>query len=95
MSRANVITIEKNIPIPTPRGRGWSGRYDFILDLDIGDSFVINGNTPDITAKAIKCWVYNQPRKGKTVRARTRKYACRTLSGTSLNPTSIRIWRTH
>ena len=93
MSRTNVITIEKNIPIPAPSGRGIAGRYNFVLDIEVGDSFVVNGNTPDISPKAIKCWVYNQPRKGLNSEARTRKYATRTLSGTSLNPTSLRIWR--
>ena len=90
----NVIRIDKNIPLPQASGRGGLiGKYDFILGLEEGDSFVINGNTPDITPRAIKCWVYNQPRKGKTTSARNRKYACRTLGGTSTNPTSIRIWR--
>ena len=89
----NVITIDKNVPLPVAMGRGLTGKYDFILDIEVGDSFVINGNTPDITPRAIKCWVYNQPRKGKTTSARNRKYACRTLGGTSTNPTSIRIWR--
>tara|TARA_R110000765_G_C18613742_1_gene570755 strand:- start:165 stop:452 length:288 start_codon:yes stop_codon:yes gene_type:complete len=94
VNRTNVITIEKDIPIPAPRGRSLAGKYNFVLALDRGDSFVINGNTPDITAKAIKCWVYNQRVKGITTNARNRRYATRTLSGTSLKPTSVRIWRT-
>ena len=96
MSRTNVITIQKNIPIPAMyRGNphGGPGKYDFSEQLEIGDSFVINGNTPDITPKAIKCWVYNQTVKGKTSALRNRRYTTRTLKGTSTEPKSIRIWR--
>jgi hypothetical protein len=89
----NTIVIEKDIPIPSPRGRGSAGKYNFVLDLEAGDSFVVNGNTPNMSARAIKCWVYNQPRKGLTAEMRSRKYACRTLRGSSLNPTAVRIWR--
>jgi len=94
MNGTNVITIEKNIPIPPySRGGGVFGKYNFIEVLIAGDSFVVNGNTPDITPRAIKCWIYNQRTKGKTADLRSRRYTMRTLSGSSLNPTSIRIWR--
>lgn len=93
MRETNVITIQKNIPIPSVRGRGVAGKYEFVALLEDGDSFAVNGNTPDITPKAIKCWVYNQRTKGQTADLRSRRYTMRTLSGTSLNPTSIRIWR--
>ena len=38
-------------------------------------------------------WVYNQRRKAKTPELRARRYVIRTLSGSSTNPTSIRLWR--
>ena len=94
MSRTNVVTIEKNIPIPDAHPRSLHGKYDFVNNMEIGDSFVINGNTPDITPKAIKCWIYNQRTKGKTISLRRRRYTMRTLIGSSTNPVSIRIWRT-
>ena len=94
MSNTNVITIEKDIPIPRVSSRGLSGRYNFVYQMEVGDSFVINGNTPDITPKAIKCWVYNRRTKAGTALLRSRKYTMRTLSGTSINPNAIRIWRT-
>ena len=94
MNRTNVITIEKNIPIPPfSRGGGSFGKYNFVEVMSIGDSFVVNGNTPDITPRAIKCWIYNQRVKGRTSSLRNRRYTMRTLSGGSKNPTSIRIWR--
>ena len=89
----NVITIEKNIPIPTITGRGAGDKYAFMELLESGDSFVINGNTPDMTPKAVKCWVYNQRKKGKTPELRARRYTIRTLSGKSISPVSIRVWR--
>lgn len=94
MSRTNVITIEKNIPIPPfTRGGGVYGKYEFVEVMETGDSFIINGNTPDITPRAIKCWIYNQKIKGRTSALKNRRYTMRTLSGGSKNPTSIRIWR--
>ena len=94
MNRPNVITIQKNIPIPaSSHGIRSKGKYEFVETLEVGDSFIINGNTPDITPKAIKCWVYNQTVKGKTSALRNRRYTTRTLKGTSAEPKSIRIWR--
>ena len=93
MRGTNVITIQKNIPIPPIAIRGLSGRYDFVYEMEVGDSFKVNGNTPDITPKAIKCWVYNRRIKASTPELRSRKYTMRTIRGDSINPTSIRIWR--
>ena len=54
MRHTNVITIEKDIPIPPIASKGEHGKYRFVNQMQVGDSFVINGNTPDITPKAIK-----------------------------------------
>ena len=88
----NVITIEKNVAIPAITARGNGDKYAFVELLESGDSFVINGNTPDMTPKAVRCWVYNQRTKGKTPELRARRYTIRTLSGKSNNPVSIRVW---
>lgn len=96
MNNTNIVTIEKNVPIPEfiRGGRGESGKYKFVEDsLEPGDSFMINGNTPDITPKSIKSWIYNRKRKALTSALRSRKYLIRTLSGSCSNPTSIRVWR--
>ena len=92
----NIITIEKNVPVPALiRGvKGNHGKYKFVEEnLEPGDSFVVNGNTPDITPRALKSWVYNRKRKASKESLRKRVYAIRTLSGTCSNPTSIRVWR--
>lgn len=93
MNRTNVITIEKNVPIPMIIARGCADKYLFTHQLDVTDSCVINGNTPDMTPKSVRCWIYNQRTKATTSELRARRYTIRTLSGPSKNPTSIRIWR--
>jgi len=88
MSNTNVITIESNIPIPPSRWLGNSTKYNFIDDLNVLDSFHINGNTPDYNPVSVRAYVY------KLNSNTNRKYTIRTLSGPSKTPIDIRIWRT-
>ena len=89
MSELNVITIEKNIPIPAIiNGRGCSEKYNFIKSMEIDDSFKINGTTPDFSTVGVRSHVYGL----NTTTDRT--YTIRTLKGHSLNPDAIRVWRT-
>ena len=88
--RANIIRIEKGVPIPqfTNGSRNRLSKYDFLQSLEIGDSFVINGNMPDYCPKSAQSVIYEKAKKlGMTV-------TMRTLEGRSNNPTKIRIWRT-
>ena len=84
----NVITIEKNIPIPRPltNGRGGSYKYNFLSDLEIGDSFVINGNMPDYKPTCSST-LYAQAKE------RGLKVSIRTEEGPAKLPTRIRVWR--
>tara|TARA_Y100000589_G_scaffold159909_1_gene152092 strand:- start:1028 stop:1294 length:267 start_codon:yes stop_codon:yes gene_type:complete len=84
----NVITIEKGIPIPEYTWHGNSTKYKFIKNMDIGDSFYINGTTPDFSPVSVKAHVY------KLNADTERKYTIRTIEGKSKNPISIRVWRT-
>ena len=88
MSNTNVITIESNIPIPTSRWLGNSTKYDFINNLNVSDSFYINGNTPDYTPVSVRAHIY------KLNADTDRQYTIRTISGLSKAPIGIRIWRT-
>ena len=89
METTNVITIEKNIEMPAVRGYTNHKKYDFVYKMEVGDSFVINGNTPDFSpANARKHMYIRNARKTSNV-----KYAVRTISGHSQNPTAIRVWR--
>ena len=89
MSNTNVITIEQNIPIPEiVNGRGAnSAKWNFINNLEITNSFYINGETPDYKPATVRSHVYKL--NGTT----DRKYTVRTLSGHNSNPLSIRVWR--
>ena len=68
-------------------GGGGRHRYRFLKSVEVGDSFVINGNTPDFTPKGVRQYLYSQHSKSG------RRYTIRTLSGPNENPTAIRAWR--
>ena len=89
MPTPNVITIERNIPIPAiVNGRGCAEKYNFINSLEVTDSFRINGNTPDFSTIGVRAHVYG-------LNSTTdRNYTIRTIQGLSTNPDAIRIWRT-
>ena len=89
MEKTNIITIENNVELTTTRGYTSHEKYNFVEKLDVGDSFVINGNTPDFSPENTRKHMYiRNARKTSNV-----KYAVRTLSGHSKNPTAIRVWR--
>jgi len=84
----NVITIEKNVPRPNVH-RGTGGltpKYDFLSTLEIGDSFVINGNMPDYKPTCSST-LYAQAKE------RGLKVSIRTEEGPAKLPTRIRVWR--
>ena len=88
MPNTNVITIERNIPIPSIiNGRGCAEKYNFINNLEVTDSFAINGNTPDFSPVGVRAHVYG-------LNSTTdRNYTIRTIEGLSSNPDAIRVWR--
>ena len=84
----NIITIEKNIPIPELRVGCDSLKYMFLSNMEVGDSFCINGNTPDYSPKGVRSYIY-----GKHSNKDITRYTVRTIKGDSDNPRAIRIWR--
>ena len=86
-SKPNVITIEKNIPLPELKVGRDRMKYVFLNAMEVGDSFCINGNTPDYSPKAVRSHVY--AKHSKT----TRRYAIRTIKGNFRRPSAIRVWR--
>ena len=87
--KTNVITIEKNIPIPAiTHPRGCAEKYNFIQDMEINDSFKINGVTPDFSTIGVRAHVYGLNTNTD------RSYTIRTIKGLSVNPEAIRVWRT-
>ena len=87
-NKPNVITIERNIPIPEIQVRGDRAKYMFLNAMQAGDSFCINGNTPDYSPKAVRSHVYGKHSTKTKVR-----YTVRTIRGDSNNPKEIRVWR--
>ena len=89
MNNTNVITIEKNIPIPELTWIGSNAiKYRFIESMEVTDSFSINGNTPDFSPIGVRAYVYG-------LNSNTdRTYTIRTIRGESSSPEEIRIWRT-
>ena len=84
----NIITIEKNIPIPAIlHPRGCSEKYNFIQDMEVNDSFKINGVTPDFSPIGVRAHVYGLNT------STNRNYTIRTIKGVSANPEAIRVWR--
>lgn len=88
MPNTNVITIERNIPIPALTWTSRTIKYDFMNNLEVSDSFYINGNTPDFSPVSVRSYVYGLNCETN------RKYTIRTIEGPSKNPTAIRVWRT-
>jgi hypothetical protein len=87
-NNVNVITIEKNIPIPALSwSQGDAIKYKFIESMEINDSFKVNGNMPDYNPSSVRSKVYGLNSKG------LKKFTIRTLEGNSNNPTAIRVWR--
>ena len=88
MENVNVITIERNIPIPALTWtKGNIERYRFMEKMERGDSFRVNGNTPSFTPSTVRSYVYGLNNKGE------KKFTIRTLEGHSKKPTAIRVWR--
>ena len=86
----NVIRIERNVPIPKPNigHRGPNKKYEFLTNLEVGDSFEINGNMPDYTPESVRSKAYEICKElGMTI-------TIRTIEGSSDTPKKIRVWRT-
>ena len=91
---SNVIHIRNNVPLPSPVMTRQLSKYGFISMLEVGQSFEINGDTPDYNAKSLAPAAYAV---AKHIRENTRHrkftVACRTLEGTSKKPVVVGCWR--
>ena len=83
----NVITIEKNVPIPELTWKGNSKRYNFVSPMEILDSFAINGNTPSFSCSGVRAYIYGLNK------STDRRYTIRTTKGSAHKPIAIRVWR--
>ena len=97
----NVIKIDKNIPLPKVTHANRHSHFHFLKSLEVGDSFIVNGNTPNLNPKSAMTACYSLAKKyrdlsvrgGSDYQLRNFRISIRTQDGTSLKPKSVRIWR--
>ena len=93
----NVIHIRSNVPLPTPMKSHQLSKYGFISTLKVGQSFEINGDTPNYQAKSLAPAAYAVASYvRKTTHLKRDKgftVACRTLEGTCKEPVVVGCWR--
>ena len=93
----NVIEIRNNVPLPTPTMSMQLSKYGFISTLEVGQSFEINGDTPNYLAKSLAPAAYAVASYvRKTTHLKKDKnftVACRTLEGTCKEPVVVGCWR--
>jgi len=86
------IKIRSNVELP-PAFKLTSHRYEFITDMKVGESFEVNGDTPDYKPKSLASGVYQVASKYRKTTGKTFKVACRTIEGTSSDPIRSACWR--
>ena len=97
----NVIKIDKNIPLPKVTHANRRSHFHFLKSLEVGDSFMVNGNTPNLSPKSAMTACYSLAKKYRDLsvrgssdyQLRNFRISIRTQEGTSLKPKSVRIWR--
>ncbi len=91
----NGITIDKNIPLPDSRrhiGVDYSIRMEFMNYMEVGESFVMTRETPNINMDSARKHIYSLNAK-QSKRANGKRFTIRTLSGKSNRPSAVRVWR--
>ena len=89
------IKIRNNVDLPCPERGNTYSKYGFISTLEVGESFEVNGDTPDFKAKSLAPAAYAIAKHVRTT-TRNKKFtiACRTIHGTCKEPTVVGCWRT-
>jgi len=87
------IKIRDNVDLP-PVFRQVMNKYGFISLLEVGQSFEVNGDTPDYKAKSLAPAAYTVASHVRKTTNKKFKVACRTIEGTSSDPIIAAVWRT-
>jgi|TARA_R110000824_G_scaffold173532_1_gene351675 hypothetical protein len=86
----NIIKIDRHVPIPiNTRGLGLC-KYNFMGNMEIGESFEINDSHQDFTPMGVRSHAYQYKRHNKGSDFR---FAVRVTSGNSKKPRAVRVWR--
>ena len=93
-NRNEYIKIEKHIPMPETRIYGVS-KYEFLKELEIGDSFTVDVNTIGFNPKEAlsSCYTFSSKLRKMDGEFKNYRISTRVLSGTGKRPRSVRIWR--
>jgi len=86
------IKIRSNMSLPPVR-KNVMNKYGFITTLEVGESFEVNGDTPDYKAKSLAPAAYSVASQYRKTTNKNFKVACRTIEGTSSNPIRSACWR--
>ena len=87
------IKIRSNVELP-PAFKMTSHRYEFITDMKVGESFEVNGDTPEYKAKSLAPAAYTVASHVRNTTNKDFKVAVRTIEGTSSDPIIAAVWRT-
>ena len=87
------ILIRNNVPLPSPERGNTYSKYGFISTLEVGESFEVNGDTPDFKAKSLAPAAYTVASHVRKTTNKNFKVACRTIEGTSSDPIRSACWR--
>ncbi len=87
--RSTVFVMEQNVPMPKQKIVKGVSKYDFMKEMSIGDSFVVQHGSNGYSVNGFVQHVYKVSKETDT------KYAYRTLSGNTNSPSNwkVRIWR--
>ena len=88
--KSTVFVMEKNVHMPKQKVIKGESKYDFMKDMSIGDSFVVQHGNNGYSVNGFVQHVYKVSRETKG----TTKYAYRTISGGTKSPANwkVRIW---
>tara|TARA_R100000656_G_scaffold29133_1_gene25446 strand:+ start:138 stop:458 length:321 start_codon:yes stop_codon:yes gene_type:complete len=86
------IKIRNNVSLP-PVFRPVMNKYGFISLLEVGESFEVNGDTPEYRAKSLAPAAYTVASHVRKTTNKNFKIACRTIEGTSSEPIRSAVWR--
>ena len=86
------IKVRNNVELPSVF-RPTLNKYGFISLLEVGQSFEVNGDTPEYKAKSLAPAAYTVASHIRKTTNKKFRVACRTIEGTSSNPIRSACWR--
>ena len=88
----DVIKVRNNVPLPQPRHLS-TNKYGFISTLKVGESFIVDKTTHDFNPKSLAAAASKIASNVRHDTGTEFTVTCRTLEGTTVNPTKVGCWR--